>query len=180
MIDAEEARRSPVAVVGVVGRSGTGKTTLLERLLPALSARGLRVAAVKHTSHGFSADREGKDSHRLYVSGALAVALVSREQLATFVRRNDEGPRLAAALASLPHGLDLVLAEGFSWESIPRFVLVPEGEEPLPEHLKHGPVLERIAVPPPVAGRRPHHPPALIERLVDALVQHAAAGSVAP
>ena len=65
----------PVAVVGFVGPSGVGKTTLLERLVEALSRRGLAVAAVKHASHGFLADRPGKDSYRLYEAGAEAVAV---------------------------------------------------------------------------------------------------------
>jgi len=119
--------------VGVVGRSGVGKTTLLECLIQALVARGLAVGAVKHTSHGFLADRPGKDSYRLYESGAEAVALASREQLATFVRRTEAGrhqPSLAAALETLPGDLDVVLAEGFSWESIPR-IAVAEGSETL-------------------------------------------------
>ena len=76
-------------VVGFVGPSNVGKTSLLERLIPALAARGLSVAAVKHSSHGFAADRPGKDSHRLYTAGAAAVALISREQLATFTRRDE-------------------------------------------------------------------------------------------
>ena len=64
-----DSQRAP-GVVGLVGRSGSGKTSLLESLIPALTARGLAVGAVKHTSHGFTADRPGKDSYRLYESGA--------------------------------------------------------------------------------------------------------------
>jgi molybdopterin-guanine dinucleotide biosynthesis protein B len=118
-------------VVGVVGRSGAGKTTLLERLVPALLARGVAVACVKHASHGFLADRPGKDSYRLFETGASAVALISREQIATFRRRDGEkgcDVSLADAVDSLPDGLDLILAEGFSWEPIPRIAVVPENE----------------------------------------------------
>jgi molybdopterin-guanine dinucleotide biosynthesis protein MobB len=154
----EKSTASRPKVVGVVGRSGSGKTSILERLVPALCERGLLVGAVKHTSHGFLADRPGKDSYRLYQSGAEAVALISRQQLATFRRRSeDEGPGapLASALASLPTGLEVVLVEGFSWEPIPRFVLVPEGEQPFDEHLKHGEVLEIVQVPKTAEGRKP-------------------------
>lgn len=148
-------------VVAVVGRSGAGKTTLLEEMIPVLEERGVRVAAVKHASHGFLADRPGKDSHRLYEAGARAVSIVSGEQVATFARVSERdatvprSPGLAAVVAGLPGELDIVLAEGFSWEPVPRIVVVPAGERPLPEHLETGLVLERVAAPPARDGVRP-------------------------
>jgi molybdopterin-guanine dinucleotide biosynthesis protein B len=163
-------------VVGLVGRSGSGKTSLLESLIPALRARGLAVGAVKHTSHGFAADRPGKDSYRLYESGAEAVALISQQQIACFTRRESErdaGPRLAAVLAALPRGLDLVLAEGFSWEAIPRFVLVPESEDALPNHFEQGEVLGIVRAPRPREGQKPVFPSDLVDSLADALARHA-------
>jgi molybdopterin-guanine dinucleotide biosynthesis protein B len=154
------------AVVGVVGRSGSGKTSLLERLIPHLTSRGLAVGAVKHTSHGFLADRPGKDSYRLYESGAASVALISRQQLAVFARRSvGSGPdvSLDAALASLPEGLDVVLVEGFSWEPIPRFVLVPGSESPIPEHVSRGEVLGIVRVPAHADGLKPSFTRSLVE-----------------
>ena len=156
------------AVVSVVGRSGSGKTSLLELLIPQLTARGLAVGAVKHTSHGFLADRPGKDSYRLYESGATSVALISGQQLATFTRRSGEaGPDVSidTALASLPSGLDVVLVEGFSWEPIPRFVLVPDSEPPIPEHLSRGEVLRILPVPAKSDGSKPSFPQELVESL---------------
>jgi molybdopterin-guanine dinucleotide biosynthesis protein MobB len=155
------------SVIAVVGDSDTGKTTLLEQLIPALSEEGLAVAAVKHASHGFDADRSGKDSQRLYASGAHAVALISNTQLATFVRREPERrPSLGEALAALPAGLDAVLVEGFAWEPIPRVVLVSRGRTPRDEHLEGGPVLRVIEVP-PIRGE--NKKPALSNVLVRAL-----------
>jgi molybdopterin-guanine dinucleotide biosynthesis protein B len=160
------------AVMAVVGRSGAGKTSLLERLLPALAARGLRVGAVKHASHGFLADRPGKDSHRLYESGARAVALVSCEQLATFTRLDEPGagePSLAAALGALPADLDLVAVEGFSWEPIPRIVVVGAGEAPAREYLARGETLAIVEGVPCPERRCAEFSGALVEELARAI-----------
>ena len=171
---ARKISESASPVIGVVGRSGSGKTTLLELLIPELTARGLAVGAVKHTSHGFLADRPGKDSYRLYESGAASVALISGQQLATFTRLGGEASSDASidtALASLPRGLDLVLVEGFSWEPIPRFVLVPDSEPPIPEHLSHGEVLRVVKIPPQREGEKPEFTRTLIDSLADEITR---------
>ena len=59
-------------VLAVCGEKHTGKTTLVERLVAALSARGLRVATVKHDGHEFAADVAGTDSYRHRAAGAYA------------------------------------------------------------------------------------------------------------
>jgi molybdopterin-guanine dinucleotide biosynthesis protein B len=63
-----------VPVVAVVGASGSGKTTVLESLIPEFRRRGRRVGAVKHTHHSFDFDPRGKDSWRLFHAGAQVVA----------------------------------------------------------------------------------------------------------
>jgi molybdopterin-guanine dinucleotide biosynthesis protein B len=169
-------RRSWVSI-GVVGDSGVGKTTLLERLVPALEARGLAVGAVKHASHGFVADRPGKDSYRLYEAGARAVALASIEQIATFRRvapaapgaRRD--PALAEALAQLPDDLDVVLVEGFAWEPIPRIVLVQGREAPRKELLARGSLISIVRVTERLDDGRPLYRGALVARLVDEVMR---------
>jgi molybdopterin-guanine dinucleotide biosynthesis protein B len=170
------------AVVAVVGASGTGKTSLLERLLPGLRARGLAVGAVKHASHGFEADRPGKDSQRLYEAGADAVALASAEQVATFARPEPGGPHLHLVLAALPPGLDLVLVEGFSWEPIPRVVLASRGDSRLREHLRSGEVVAVLAAPPPRPDGPPCFDPRWLASLTEGLVAraHAARGLPRP
>ena len=71
-----------VPIVSFVAPSGTGKTTYLEKLLPALAARGLRVLVIKHDVHGFEVDRPGKDTWRLRRAGAHGVLIANREQMA--------------------------------------------------------------------------------------------------
>ncbi len=164
----EEIRwgREPVPVVAVVGYSNVGKTTLIEQLISQLGTWGLLVGAVKHTSHGFSADRPGKDSDRIYRAGASAVTLVSRDQMATFKRRQPEQPNLGQALREMPAHLDLVLVEGFAWEPVPRFVLVRDGEVPASRHTQAGPVLGVIEVAEPEEG----HPPRFAADVLNALI----------
>src|SRR2546427_449321 len=61
-----------------VGRSNSGKTTLIERLIPVLVREGYRIATIKHAGHGFDLDTEGKDSWRLKRAGAKTVIVTSK------------------------------------------------------------------------------------------------------
>ena len=100
---------------GVCGWSGTGKTTLLAQLARHLAARRLRVAVVKHASHGLDADSRGKDSARLYRAGADVVMAASSE-----IRQHchaTDAPSLAAVVEQLVPWHDAILVEGF--KSVP-------------------------------------------------------------
>jgi len=97
-------------VLAVCGYSGSGKTTLLEAAIPQLTARGLSVAVVKHDAHGFTVDREGKDSDRLFGAGATVALRGPKEQ---FLRRGASAVlALEATLADLAQDHDIVLVEG--------------------------------------------------------------------
>ena len=69
-------------IFGIAGHSGMGKTTLLERLLPALAARGLAVSTIKHSHKDIEVDRPGKDSHRLRDAGSREVLLLGSKRWA--------------------------------------------------------------------------------------------------
>jgi molybdopterin-guanine dinucleotide biosynthesis protein MobB len=96
----------------IVGKSGVGKTTLLEKLIPELKRRGRKVAAVKHDIRRFEIDYPEKDSFRLYNAGADIVLLTSAEKLA-LVRRCEQTPSLEATIAQYLPDVEMLLIEGF-------------------------------------------------------------------
>ena len=119
-------RDFPIPLVGFAAFSGTGKTTLLLKLLPLLKQRGLRVGVVKHAHHTFEMDYPGKDSYRLREAGAdeMLVAARCRSVLIRECPEPAEEPKLSEALALVdPDRLDLVLVEGFKMEPIPKIEL---------------------------------------------------------
>ncbi|EFH12018.1 molybdopterin-guanine dinucleotide biosynthesis protein B [Pseudoroseomonas cervicalis] len=107
-------------VIGLAGWSGAGKTTLLTRLLPWLTAQGLRVSTLKHAHHRFDVDQPGKDSHAHREAGAhqVLVASANRWALMTELRGAPE-PGLAELLSHLSP-VDLVIVEGFKRDTHPK------------------------------------------------------------
>ncbi len=116
----------PLPLIGFSAFSGTGKTTLLKRLLPILRQRGLRVGVIKHAHHQFDIDHPGKDSHELRMAGANQMLVASRRRMA-LVSEYDSGhpePTLEELLSALdPDQLDLVLVEGFKQAALPKIEL---------------------------------------------------------
>ncbi len=100
-------------IISVVGRSDAGKTTFLEKLIPALKDRGLRVAVVKHDSHGFEMDRPGKDTWRLRQAGADAVMISSPNQMALIRSGLPRELSLDELATLVGDAVDLVLTEGY-------------------------------------------------------------------
>ena len=112
-------------MVGFAAYSGTGKTTLLEQLLPMLVKRGIRIAVVKHAHHQFDIDQPGKDSHRLRHAGAQQMLIASAQRWALMHENTVASePRLAGLLQHLDHKqLDLILVEGFKQEAFDKIEL---------------------------------------------------------
>ncbi|MGN1001389.1 MAG: cyclic pyranopterin monophosphate synthase MoaC [Oscillospiraceae bacterium] len=96
-------------ILGFAAYSGTGKTTLIEKLVRCLKNRGLRLAVIKHDGHRFEMDREGKDSWRFTQAGADMSLICSKEKTALIEQRELPFEQVAA----LVHDVDLILVEGY-------------------------------------------------------------------
>lgn len=122
-----------VPILCFVGRSNSGKTTLIERLIPELVRAGYRIATVKHAGHGFDLDTEGKDSWRHKRAGASTVMVLSRGSLAMFSDVSEEIKLAELRDRFLDHSVDLILAEGWKSEGYPKIVIIRDqaGEVPV-------------------------------------------------
>jgi molybdopterin-guanine dinucleotide biosynthesis protein MobB len=143
-------------LTAIVGRQGSGKTTLIERLIPAIRARGLTVSTVKHTHHHrFELEPPGKDSHRHRTAGAAEVIIASDSGWAR-IASSDRPATLQSLLAEL-RPVDVVLVEGFKQLEWLRRVEVFRG--PGTPLALEDPGIAAVAMPPGIqapgyAGRR--------------------------
>ncbi|SLM28323.1 Molybdopterin-guanine dinucleotide biosynthesis protein B [Desulfamplus magnetovallimortis] len=104
-------------IISIAGCSGSGKTTFLEKLIPALKGRGYKIGVLKHTHCGFSMDREGKDSWRHKKAGASATLVISPGAIALVKDWED------ASIEDVIHymgDMDLVIIEGFKHAEVPK------------------------------------------------------------
>jgi molybdopterin-guanine dinucleotide biosynthesis protein MobB len=136
------------SVIAIVGRQGSGKTTLIERLIPAIRARGLSVSTIKHTHHHrFELEPPGKDSHRHRAAGASEVIIASDSGWAR-IAASAQPAGLPELLAEL-RPVDLVIVEGFKQlEGLRRVEVFRGAGEPL---AAGDPGIAAVAVPAGVA-----------------------------
>ena len=107
-----DATAGKPALVAIVGKSDSGKTTLIEKVVPELVKLGLRVGTVKHDAHSFEIDHPGKDSWRHGQAGAEAYVIASAERLAFITKLDGELP-LTEIAGRYYDGFDIVVAEGY-------------------------------------------------------------------
>jgi len=101
-----------IPIVSVVGNSGVGKTTFLEKLIREMKARGYRVAAIKHDAHNFQMDYPGKDTYRLTEAGSDIVMISAARRLALLEKVAEERS-LDDLVAMISGRVDIVLTEGY-------------------------------------------------------------------
>jgi molybdopterin-guanine dinucleotide biosynthesis protein B len=113
-------------LLGFCAYSGTGKTTLLTRLIPVLNRNGLKIGLIKHAHHQFDIDQPGKDSYELRKAGACEIMVASAKRWA-LVHESPERKGDPSLEELLPHlslsKLDLVLVEGFKHEPLAKIEL---------------------------------------------------------
>ena len=106
-------------IISIVGWSGSGKTVLLEKLIPEMVRRGYRVATAKHHPHDFDMDYEGKDTWRHRQAGA-ACTIISSDKRMAMIRDMDHDASLGELRDRFISDVDIIIAEGFKRERVPK------------------------------------------------------------
>ncbi|MCP3872279.1 MAG: molybdopterin-guanine dinucleotide biosynthesis protein B [Desulfobacteraceae bacterium] len=104
-------------IITIVGKSNSGKTTLLEKLIALLTQRGYKVGSVKHAHDGFEMDKEGKDSWRHRKAGANSTLVISENKIAMI---KDDKTNYIEKMGSYLSDMDIILAEGFKKQTLPK------------------------------------------------------------
>ncbi|ELB2860625.1 bifunctional molybdopterin-guanine dinucleotide biosynthesis adaptor protein MobB/molybdopterin molybdotransferase MoeA [Vibrio alginolyticus] len=113
-----------IPILGFAAYSGTGKTTLLEALLPKLTEAGLRIGMLKHAHHNFDVDKPGKDSYRLRKAGASQMLIASRNRFALMTETPEAEAEFEFLLTRFDEDmLDVVLVEGCKNIAFPKIEL---------------------------------------------------------
>ncbi|MDH2997527.1 molybdenum cofactor guanylyltransferase [Pasteurellaceae bacterium LFhippo2] len=127
-------RTPAIPLLAITGYSGTGKTTLLEKLIPELTKRNIKVGLIKHSHHNVDVDKAGKDSHRMRMAGANPTMVVCDQRWALMTETTELASFGYLVQQFEGKGVDLVLIEGFRHEGLPKIQLHRKGiEKPLPE-----------------------------------------------
>lgn len=108
-----------VPIISIVGKSDSGKTTLLEKLVKELKSRGLRVGTIKHDAHSFEIDHEGKDSWRHKKAGA-SISVISSADKIGIVMDSDHDHTLSEIRDKFFTDVDIILSEGYKREIHPK------------------------------------------------------------
>jgi|YelNatPaOPRAMG01_1025707.scaffolds.fasta_scaffold02892_12 molybdopterin-guanine dinucleotide biosynthesis protein B len=116
-------------IISFVGKSNSGKTTFLEKLVLELSKRGYKVGVLKHDVHGFEMDKEGKDTWRMAKAGAWSVGISHSEKMAIIQRVTKE--LSLEEVAKFFEGVDILFTEGYKREGKKKIEVRRKGIEPL-------------------------------------------------
>lgn len=153
-------------VISIVGKSESGKTTLIEKLIPELNQRGYRIGVVKHAHHGFEMDREGKDSYRHKKAGADTVMIASPGRIAMV--KDVPGERLDD-LVPYFNDMDLLITEGFKSDKAPKIEVFREQRHRCPACLEDD-TLVAVISDTPLDARVPQFASGDIEAVTEFIV----------
>lgn len=118
-IDEKNENPEVIPIVSIVGKSNSGKTTLIEKLIPELTRRGWRVGTIKHNMHGFEIDHAGKDSWRHKHAGARVTVIASPHQVAV-VEDADRDYGIGELRDRYIRNVDVILVEGYKGNPYPK------------------------------------------------------------
>lgn len=118
-------------VISFVGKAESGKTTLLEKLIPELRRRGYQIGVIKHHVHEFDMDTPGKDTWRHAQAGAATVVLSSPTGIGLIENTATDLP-ISQLVERFFQKVDLVLTEGYKHESFPKIEVVRRGNRQTP------------------------------------------------
>ncbi len=116
-----------IPIVAITGYSDSGKTTLIEKLIPFLVARGLKIGSVKHDAHGFELDHPGKDSYRHKRAGTSATVIAAPNQIG-MVKDVEREPSLEELAEQYLSDVDLIIAEGYKRRKGPKIEIHRKGQ----------------------------------------------------
>lgn len=131
----KKTEREVIPVVSFIGRSNSGKTTFLERLVKELKLRGYRVGVVKHTPHSFDIDHPRKDTKRLAQAGSDMVVISSPDRVA-LIERVDTELTLSQLLKFFEGTVDILLTEGYKNEDTDKILILSAKQEEGPPFYK--------------------------------------------
>ena len=160
-------------VVGLAGWSGSGKTTLLKRLLPELTARGLRVSTIKHAHEAFDVDVPGKDSYEHRAAGAHEVLVASANRFALVHELRGDPERTLPELLALLAPVDVVIVEGFKRERHPK-IEVHRAALAKPLLFPEDPTIRALVTDDAIPAALPRAGTGEIERIADLVLEIAA------
>jgi len=156
-------------IVSIVGYSGAGKTTFLEKLILTLTQHGYNVGTIKHDVHGFEMDKPGKDSWRHKRAGARTTLISSPCQIGMV--RDVGHDHTLEELVPLLSGMDIILAEGFKRSPVPKLeIFRPEAyKDPI---CRNDRTLLALISDAPLDFGVPRYPLDDVEGVADFLIKH--------
>ncbi|WP_165842256.1 molybdopterin-guanine dinucleotide biosynthesis protein B [Paenibacillus xerothermodurans] len=155
-------------VIGFIGFSNSGKTTLIARLVEYFAQEGVRSAVIKHDAHGHYKEAEGSDSSKYINAGASAAVVVSPESYVMFRREAKNLEQMVSLLREQDY--DLIFVEGFKHGRHDRIALIREAEQASILHDLQDPPIA-VAGPPELAHLAPAHIPFLDMNDIGALAK---------